>query len=147
MEIKTKYDFGDKVFFIVRTRKKVIKHCPFCAGKGKITGADDKTRSCPECYDRRTVTEWLPTAWQITRAMTVGEVRVEVTNSPGIPDEEMFDNYKPQKGQKEQYMCIETGIGSGSLYNVEKLFPTKEEAQAECDKLNAEEEKNNEKET
>ena len=33
-------------------------------------------------------------------------------------------------------MCNETGIGSGYILKVERLWATKEEAQAECDRLN-----------
>lgn len=59
---------------------------------------------------------------------TVGQVRVTVTNSNGDPDS-MFDNYKPQSGREEKYMCEETGIGSGSIYTLgEHIFATREEA-------------------
>jgi hypothetical protein len=53
---------------------------------------------------------------------TIGHVRVEHTDSPGIAGEEVFDNFKAQKEHKEQYMCIETGIGSGSLWSHDQLF-------------------------
>ena len=59
---------------------------------------------------------------------TVGQVRVEVTNSKGI-DDSMFDNYKPQTSYKEVIMCEETGIGSGSLFTAgETAFATMDEA-------------------
>jgi len=35
-------------------------------------------------------------------------------------------------------MCKETGIGSGSVHKVNYLWPTKEEAQKECDRRNKE---------
>lgn len=67
--------------------------------------------------------------------LTIGRVRVEVTDSPGIPGESFFSNYRPQKEYVEQYMCVETGVGSGSVYTLgEHIFHTKEE----CDKANAE---------
>lgn len=58
----------------------------------------------------------------------IGQVRVEITDSPGIEGEELFDNYKSQKGYKEQYMCVETGIGSGTLHDAKDLFSTESEA-------------------
>lgn len=62
--------------------------------------------------------------------LTVGKVIIEDTNSPGIPDEGIFDNYKPQTKYKEQYMCIETGIGTGSCYTYgESIFKTREECE------------------
>ena len=63
--------------------------------------------------------------------LTVGLVRVEIVDSPGRPEEEIFDNYKPQKSHKEEYMCVETGIRTGSVFTLGlTLFKTKEEAKA-----------------
>ena len=60
--------------------------------------------------------------------LTVGKVIIEHTDSPGRPDEEIFDNYKPQHKYVETYMCVETGIGSGTLYTYGKhIFKTREE--------------------
>ena len=59
-----------------------------------------------------------------------GKVRVEITDSPGRPGEELFHNYMPQKDYKESYMVIECGIGSGSVFTLGKnIFSTK----SECD--------------
>ena len=57
--------------------------------------------------------------------LTVGSVRTEFTDSPGTGNE-IFDNYKAQKYYKEMYMCIETGIGTGSVYEIDKnIFANK----------------------
>lgn len=56
--------------------------------------------------------------------LTVGRVTVEVTESPGLPDDATIDgmpangfsNYAPQKSYVETIMCVETGVGSGSVY-------------------------------
>lgn len=82
------------------------------------------------------------------RRGTIGQVRVEVTNSEGVnggytrPEVDVaFDNYKPQKNWLEQYMCIETGIGSGSVYTLGvHIFATKEEAESALAKALAESE-------
>ena len=66
--------------------------------------------------------------------LTIGQVQKTVTDSPGISEETIFDNYKAQQGTEERYMCIETGIGSGTLYYVQDLFLTEQEAQAELTK-------------
>lgn len=69
------------------------------------------------------------------RQLTIGKVTVEITDSPGMDDEETFDNYKPQRGRKESYMCVETGIGSGTVYTLgEHIFTTREA----CEQANAE---------
>lgn len=62
--------------------------------------------------------------------LTIGLVRVECIDSPGVEGEELFDNYKPQHSNKTEYMCIETGIGSGRVYHEDRLFRTFEKAQA-----------------
>lgn len=52
--------------------------------------------------------------------LTVGKIIIEHTDSPGIEGEELFDNYKPQQKHTEKYMCIETGIGTGMVYEFGK---------------------------
>ena len=62
---------------------------------------------------------------------TIGRISIEYTHSPGTGDN-MFDNYKA-KGPElvETYMCVETGIGSGSVYTLgEHIFATEEECKA-----------------
>ena len=68
--------------------------------------------------------------------LTVGQVRVVVTDSPGTGDE-MFDNYKAQSAYLEEYMCVETGIGGGRVYELGKTaFLSREAcAQAYADEL------------
>lgn len=79
--------------------------------------------------------------------LTIGQVRVEYTDSKGVnggrindkyPDI-AFDNYKPKHGVEEVYMCVETGIGSGSLYHFGKhIFQTQEQAEQALEKAMAE---------
>ena len=59
---------------------------------------------------------------------TVGMVRVEIVDSPGVHTESMFDNYQPKHSYKEEYMLVETGIGSGSVYTLNKhIWETRQE--------------------
>lgn len=49
-------------------------------------------------------------------------------NNAGVPD-----NFFEQTGYVEQYMCNETGIGSGSVYTLgEHIFKTREECEIAC---------------
>jgi len=62
------------------------------------------------------------------KELTIGRVTIEDTNSPGIPGEQVFDNYKPQLKYTECYMCIETGIGSGTVYEYGRhIFKSRKE--------------------
>jgi hypothetical protein len=82
-------------------------------------------------------------AWIFTdrpEQLTIGQIRIEYTKSKGFRggyvDDEMptiaFDNYKPKAEEyREVYMCVETGIGSGSLWELGKsIFATAEECVA-----------------
>ena len=69
---------------------------------------------------------------------TVGMVRVEVVESPGRFGETLFDNYKPQSGYKEEYMLVETGIRSGSIFTLgENIFANLEECEEAIARLEA----------
>ena len=78
--------------------------------------------------------------------MTVGRVTVEMTDSPGAdPDAEIdgmpardFSNYAPQRAHRETIMCVETGIGSGSVYTYdEHAFTSMEAAQEGAKRMQA----------
>ena len=62
--------------------------------------------------------------------LTVGQIRIIHTDSPGREGEELFDNFKPQKDYEEEYMCVETGIKSGSVFTwLKNIFATQAEAE------------------
>ncbi len=73
-------------------------------------------------------------AWAIQHGnkvveLTIGQICIKITDSPGKPDT-IFDNYRPLSGREESYMCVETGINSGSVYTLDKhIFMTKNEAE------------------
>lgn len=79
---------------------------------------------------------YITDSWQVIGPMTIGQVRVEITDSPGIEGETMFDNYKAQKDYKEQYMCIETGIGTGTLHSSDHIFASVYDAAAYAESKN-----------
>lgn len=67
--------------------------------------------------------------WKHPQQVTIGQIRVVHTDSKGSGSFSFVgDNYKPQKGYSEEYMCDETGIGSGTVYTFgNNIFVTKEE--------------------
>lgn len=127
--IETKYSIGDKVFHasIVMTQKQ--HPCPDCLGTKKWSAASpagkEYTFACPRCSssymsDRDlslTYSSYEPTA----SALTIGSVRHDSANS------EWRDGSYIQ-APKTEYMCRETGIGSGGIYAEDRLFLTEEEA-------------------
>jgi hypothetical protein len=62
------------------------------------------------------------------QSVTIGQIRITHTDSKGDSSYSFGDNYKPQKGYVEEYMCDETGVGSGSVFQLGKnIFATSEE--------------------
>jgi len=65
---------------------------------------------------------------QLPVMLTVGKITIEHTDSPGLEGEKLFNNYMPQKSHSEKYMCIETGIGTGTVWEYGRnIFSTYEE--------------------
>lgn len=101
MRIETKFNIGEKVYFVYED------------------WSDSKK-------------------WKVKGPLTIGQVRVTLTDSPGLEGEEIFDNYMPQKERDVGYMCVETGIGSGNVYQEDRLYYESHLAHSEADTLNAE---------
>jgi len=138
MNCNTRFSCGDVVVKIFQAPTKTWEPCGFCGADGRIQGADGKWKPCPECYGSKGHNKYGSAAWQASdETLTIGQVRFEFTGEwEGSSSE--FDNYGAQKEELEvQYMCRETGIGSGSLHYERDLFRTKEEAQKEADWRNA----------
>lgn len=85
---------------------------------------------------------WIYSNWEYVQEVTVGQVRIEFTDckdweDPGCTQDRVYsgsnthpDNYSARYEYKEEYMCQETGIGSGSVYTLNKnIFKTKEECE------------------
>lgn len=135
MNFKTRYSCGDKVWHIHPGRKSWWEPCGICGGRGRIVGLDQTFYNCPKCYGRGGETKYGEDAWLVESGpLTVGQVRFEFTGKQdGIDD--TFGNFGPQTEEtKIEYMCVETGIGPGSVLREERLFPSKEEAEAEAAK-------------
>lgn len=136
MHIETKYSNGDKVYYATTRDESYREICAGgCAdGRLRIEGREMTVR-CPDCNGRGY--HLRAKAAPYAKLLTVGRVGVEITESPGCDyhmgeilstDGNGFTNYSPVVKREERYMCIETGIGSGSVYPVEDLFPTEAEA-------------------
>lgn len=137
MNIKTKYKLNQKVWIINQKRRKEWILCDACNGIGNIILRNKEVYSCPICYNRKGEYKYFEERWEVEGELTLGKVEASLQNI--VPDG-MFDNrghYETGRTIKEcRYMAYETGVGSGTCYYEEKLFPTLESAQTECDKRN-----------
>lgn len=136
MKLTSKYSINDKVFKIQQAHIRTWVTCPACEGAGTVKLANGE-RSCPECYGNKGEWKYGVQAWQVGDQLTIGEVRIYARN---FKKDGMFDNVGSycvgSDSIKVEYMCYETGIGSGSIHYEETLFPTNEAALDECTRLN-----------
>jgi hypothetical protein len=129
--IETKFSIGDTVYYanIIPTGKS--HPCPDCKGERKwkaiSPAGTEYSFSCPRCstsFQGNSDLSLRYTAYApAISVMTVGSVRVDTAADSGT-----------------QYMCRETGVGSGSIYYEADFFLTHEEAtvaaQAKADGAN-----------
>jgi len=131
MKLMATYDLGDKVWLIRQTKPAVWTPCAFCGGSKKyieygyndgtkVIGKDGTEGRCPQCQGHGGKTIYLEKGWNVQGELTIGQVTM----------------MKRRSEQEEGYMCHETGIGSGSYYYIKDLYPTQEDAQAECNERN-----------
>jgi hypothetical protein len=123
MRLDTKFDLGSAVVGIRSQQKEYWARCEFCDATSEVTGANGESRRCPECHGRKGRKAWEPEAWRVVGTMTVGQVRVVVTAWPG-------------DALAEEYMLVETGVGSGQVWQAADLFATLAEAEAACAERN-----------
>ena len=120
MLLQTKFSLGDLVYrFGTRTHKEFVD-CPLCKGDKQID-LQEKRYTCPECRG------------------TGGTYEYGALENYVLPDQYTIGHVRAVReyGKEEnRYMCKETGVGSGTVYNEEDLFDTIDEAEAECLKRN-----------
>lgn len=120
--ITTKYSVGDVVYHAstVQTRKQ--HPCPDCNGtrkwKAQSPAGGEFEFACPRCSasyqsDRDLSLDYTAYA-PIAGKLTIGSI--QVNTAPGSYD------------HGNRYMCIETGVGSGSIYDEARLFETEDAA-------------------
>lgn len=132
MEIQTKFNLGDRPWLISQHKPKVWHPCSFCGGSDhyidwmdgdeptKVVGLNGEEKECPVCRGRGGEYKYMDMEWYVRGQITVRRIGMNI-----YADELDREN-------EESYM----EAASGSIYYADKLFVTKEEAQAECAKRN-----------
>lgn len=126
MELKSKYSIGDVVFRADRTAVSKQHPCPDCNGtrkwKAQSPAGGEYEFDCPRCSASYNSDSSLSLKYSefvgTVQRLTIGSVRIDTADPDGI-----------------YYMCIETGVGSGTLHREHQLHPTAEEAQVHADAL------------
>jgi len=133
MEIKTKFNLGDKIVRISHCTKEILIPCLTCDATGEIM-IKDKKFECPDCYGEGEYTEYKPEAWYIVTDEGIlsgydNIVKIDVD----ITREETKIRYILGRKYSKSY--------SGTLWDENDLFKTTEEAEVECERRNKELEK------
>jgi hypothetical protein len=132
-----KFAIGDVVYWPTTETTKEPMPCPDCLGTRRwkvITPAGTEMEAeCQRCTGFGRIAD-LPKPERLVskpsvRRLTIGKITASTHASYGDRD-------------RVEYMCSETGIGSGSIYQESQLFSTEDEAMAvaiaEADKRTAE---------
>lgn len=119
MELKSKFNIDQKVFCArVGWGSKEVQ-CPDCLGTLEwdviLPSGETFKHDCQTCragyYSKGTVSEW---ADHLTiKSLAIGSIQIDTNSDTPV-----------------RYMCHETGVGTGSVYEEEHMFATEEEARA-----------------
>lgn len=129
--IETKYSVGDVVWHANTTTERKQHPCPDCHDTRKwqaISPAGyEYMFGCPRCSARYASHDELSLAYTAAvpyaRKLTIGSVR-----------HDSADGWNEDRQPKTTYMCVETGVGGGQIYDENRLFETEEGALV-CAKL------------
>lgn len=118
MVLEPKYKIGDKVIFVYVSWACAELPCPDCLGEKEWTvecpSGEVFQTQCNTCsagyYSKGTVTEYADRI--IKQHLTIGSIQTDTAN----------------KECPISYMCAETGVGNGSVYEEQKLFSTMADA-------------------
>lgn len=133
MEIKTKLNIGDDMYFIRKAEGIKKNPCPSCHGTGKVTLESGKTFNCPECYgdgyfEERTTKQWRPCDDRESiihmYGQPVGKIEISITKDGRKKNPDIDIVYIPK--------------GFGNFFYEKDVFASHAEAQAECDRRNKE---------
>ncbi|GAB3054320.1 hypothetical protein [Stenotrophomonas tumulicola] len=125
MNIPTpRYAIGDTVFYTYQDTKAGAYPCPDCKGSKvwSCTSPAGHTMEmdCPRCTYNYGRNQGLSLARTIrtygVRVLTIGSVQINTARTDG----------------PVHYMCLETGVGSGSVYRECDLYSTKDEAETKA---------------
>jgi len=124
--IKPKYKIGQEVYKINWCNPTTWKTCEACNGATFVHIKENgKQISCPDCRGVGKHSIYLGTRWAIGSKLTIGKIQIE-----------QFDTEYNDHEDRITYMCRETGVGTGSVYEEKDLFTSLKAAESEVNKRN-----------
>jgi predicted RNA-binding Zn-ribbon protein involved in translation (DUF1610 family) len=126
MNYTTAYSLGDTVWMVRDESFSRIVKCMPCGNSGSIK-IGDESFICPKCGGRSAHAERVGTKFYVYGSSTVGQV--------SITDSDY--KHREEPNPRITYMLHRTGVGSGQVWDQERLFRTQREAQEFCDVRNS----------
>jgi hypothetical protein len=133
----TKYGLGSTAWAISWMKQDTLEKCPFCEGSGKVHGANEASLNCPSCSGRghtfRSANSYRLKV-KVEGPLTVRQILIEISEPNG---RRTFWNPKGD-GKIIRYDVLgHSGRGRHTIPE-EKLYATKEEAEAQAERLKRE---------
>jgi hypothetical protein len=129
--IETKFSIGDVVYYASTTTTQKQHPCPDCKGERKwkaiSPAGGEYSFNCPRCSSSYRANDELSLAYAasvpLVQKLTIGSVK--------------YDSHPGSGRSPAQYMCRETGVGGGTIYDEARLFATEEGAQRAAEAMAA----------
>lgn len=132
MEIKTKFNHGQRVQAIIQGKEEYTEKCPICEGNGYFIYKNKKI-DCSEsgCWGNGYIKKQKKSAWYIPKDINWSNFVIQKIGA------ELYNpnNKKVSENRSWIYYMADS---SGTMWNEDNLFASVEEAQVECDKRNKE---------
>lgn len=124
MKIETKYNLGEELWGASNTREVIYGDCPDCEKVAGVLLSDGSSIECPTCdiWGRGRLRVGYEDTYKVEFIGNVGKISTE----------------HKKYTQDIRYMCVKTGINSGTLWPEEKVARSEAECQEICDRLNKE---------
>jgi hypothetical protein len=126
MILTSKYDLNQHVVGILSLSTNQKVDCLTCQQTGKVT-IKSETFICPKCEGKCLYDKYIGERWVVVEESIIGLIRISVRTPEYM---NVIQNLEVE------YMLKDTGIGTGTIWHEDMLWPTREEAQAECDRRN-----------
>lgn len=118
MEIKTKFDIGNRVYPIIKINNTIREKCPVCNGTGKIE-YKSKLYECPESNcNKGFIYKFAKKKYEVGHSIIIRKIDIIKTK------------------HKTEVLYFENESGSGGYHEEEFLFGTLEEAMNKCKIIN-----------
>ena len=136
--METKFDIGEKVFYIYQKTKQIWDKCRACDGKRVIVLLDYQEYLCPSCHGRSTQViykkfPWLVEDGYVTSISYIASKIIDEGDDNSVMVEEKVQVFKDvdYDYDYEKY--------TDSEMPVELVYKNRVVAQAECDRRNKQE--------